>query len=48
MPIISSIAAEIEFKGKKYYIEGEGNGVVSAFCHAIETKSQSWSTLCVL
>ena len=31
-----SIAAEIEFKGKKYYIEGEGNGVVSAFCHAIE------------
>ena len=31
-----SVEAEIEFQGEKRFVLGEGNGVVSAFCRAIE------------
>lgn len=34
---VLSIEAEIEFHGEKHFIEGEGNGVVSAFCHAVDS-----------
>ncbi|WP_352399136.1 2-isopropylmalate synthase [Anaerotignum sp.] len=33
---VLTIEAEIEFKGEKHFIHGEGNGVVSAFCHAVD------------
>lgn len=34
---VISVEAEIEYNGEKHFILGEGNGVVSAFCHAINT-----------
>lgn len=33
---VLAIEAEIEYNGEKHFIEGEGNGVVSAFCHAVD------------
>jgi len=33
---VLTIEAEIEFRGEKHFIHGEGNGVVSAFCHAVD------------
>jgi 2-isopropylmalate synthase len=32
---VLAIEAEIEYQGEKHFIQGEGNGVVSAFCHAV-------------
>ncbi len=32
---VLAIEAEIEYHGERHFIQGEGNGVVSAFCHAI-------------
>lgn len=33
---VVNVEAEIVYKGDKYFIEGEGNGVVAAFCRALE------------
>lgn len=33
---VLAIEAEIEYHGERHFIQGEGNGVVSAFCHAID------------
>lgn len=33
---VLAIEAEIEYHGERHFIHGEGNGVVSAFCHAID------------
>lgn len=33
---VLSIEAEIEYNGERHFIQGEGNGVISAFCHAID------------
>lgn len=32
---VLAIEAEIEYEGERHFIQGEGNGVVSAFCHAV-------------
>lgn len=32
---VLAIEAEIDYHGERHFIQGEGNGVVSAFCHAI-------------
>ena len=32
---VIAVEAEIEYNGEKHFIQGEGNGVVSAFCHAV-------------
>ena len=32
---VLSIEAEIEYLGERHFIQGEGNGVVSAFCHGV-------------
>lgn len=33
---VLAIEAEIDYHGERHFIQGEGNGVVSAFCHAID------------
>lgn len=33
---VVNVEAELTYKGDKYFIEGEGNGVVAAFCRALE------------
>ncbi|WMI82200.1 2-isopropylmalate synthase [Anaerotignum sp. MB30-C6] len=32
---VIAIEAEIEYNDERHFIQGEGNGVVSAFCHAV-------------
>ncbi|WP_304508570.1 2-isopropylmalate synthase [Anaerotignum sp.] len=32
---VLAIEAEIEYRGERHFIQSEGNGVVSAFCHAV-------------